>query len=220
MIVYGSPLSPFVRKISVCMAEKGLAMELVPAGLGRGGADFVEASPFGKIPALRDPGADSGKDFCVSDSSAIFAYLEAKQPEPSLLPSDPMGRARAVWFEEFGDTILFPVAASAFFNRFVAPKVLKIAGDEAVAAAAVADELPPLLDYIEGVVPPSGYLVADRFTMADIAVASPLVNLGYVGVTIDPARWPKLVAWHAGIVARPSFAALIATEQQIVARYG
>ena len=219
MIVYGSPLSPFFRKVAVCMAEKGLALEFVPAGLGRGGPDFVEASPFGKIPALRDPGADAGKDFCVSDSSAIFTYLEAKQPEPSLLPSDPVARARAIWFEEFGDTILFPVAAKAFFNRFVAPKVLKVAGDEAVAATAMETELPPLLDYIEGVIPPSGYLVADRFTIADIAVASPLANLAYVGVAIDPARWPILVAWLERILARPSFATSIATEQQIVARF-
>ncbi len=220
MIIYGSSLSPFVRKVLVYASEKRLTLELVAAGLGRGGPDFMAASPFGKIPGFRDPGADGGKDFCISDSTAIIAYLEAKYPESPLIPSDPIGRARTVWFEEFADTILFAMGAKIFFNRFVGPKVLKTGGDENIAAAAVAQELPPMLDYLEGVVPPSGFLVADRLTVADIAVASPFVNLGHVDVMVDPARWPKAAAYLAGIHARPSFARLIAAEQSMVAQMG
>jgi len=37
MIVYGSSLSPFVRKVLAFGAEKGLAFDLVAAGMGRGG---------------------------------------------------------------------------------------------------------------------------------------------------------------------------------------
>ncbi len=191
---------------------------MVPAGLGRGGPEFWEASPFGKMPALRDPGADGGRDFCLADSSAILTYFESLQPEPSLLPADPIGRARAVWFEEFGDTILFPAGMKVFFNRFVAPKVLKSAGDEQVAAAAIKHELPPLFEYLEGQLPPSGFLVADRFTVADLAAVSPLINLSYVDAAVDPARWPKVAAWIAKILARPSYVALLAAEQRIVAR--
>ena len=218
MIVYGSSLSPFVRKVLVYAAEKGLMLELVAAGLGRGGPDFSETSPFGKMPGFRDPGADGGKDFCISDSTAIITYLEAKFPEPELIPSDPIGRARTVWFEEFADTILFAMGSKIFFNRFVGPKVLKVGGDESIAAAAVAHELPPMLDYLEGVVPSSGFLVADRLTVADIAVASPFINLGHVDVVVDSARWPKAAAYLAGIHARPSFAALVVAEQRIVAQ--
>ena len=220
MIVYGSRLSPFVRKVMVYGAEKGLALELVAAGLGQGGPDFKETSPFGKMPGFRDPGADGGQDFCISDSSAIIAYLEAKFPTPELIPADPIARARTVWFEEFADTILFAMGAKIFFNRFVGPKVLKTGGDESIAAAAEAKELPPLLDYLEGVVSPSGFLVADRLTLADIAVASPFVNLGHVDVTVDAARWPKVAAYLAQIHARPSFAAPIATERRMVAQFG
>lgn len=220
MIIYGSSLSPFVRKVLVYAAEKGLTLELVAAGLGRGGPDFKEASPFGKMPGFRDPGADGGKDFCVSDSTAIIAYLEAKYPTPELIPSDPIGRARTVWFEEFADTILFAMGSKIFFNRFVGPKVLKVGGDESIAAAAVAHELPPMLDYLEAVVPPSGFLVADRLTVADIAVASPFVNLAHVAVVIDPTRWPKTAGYLARIHARPSFTALITAEQSMVAQFG
>jgi glutathione S-transferase len=34
MIVYGSSLSPFVRKVMAFAAEKGIEIELKPGGLG------------------------------------------------------------------------------------------------------------------------------------------------------------------------------------------
>lgn len=218
MIVYGSSMSPFVRKVLAFGIEKGIPLELSPAGMGRGGPAFEECSPFGKMPGFRDPGADNGRDFCISDSTAIITYLEAKFPEPNMIPTDPIARARTIWFEEFTDTIMFAMAGKVFFNRFVAPKVLKQPGDDALADAAVEIELPPLLDYLETQVTASGYLVEDRITLADIAVASPFVNLGHVGCPIDVARWPKTAAYVRGIVARPSFAPIVAAEQAFIAR--
>lgn len=217
MIVYGSTLSPFVRKLMAYMAEKGLSADIVPAGMGQETPGFIEASPFGKMPGFRDPGADNGKDFCISDSTAIITYLEAKYPAPALLPADPIERARTVWFEEFADTIMIATMAKVFFNRWVAPKFLKRPGDEATAAGAIADELPRLLDYLETVVTADGYLVGGRLTLADLAVASPFVNLGHCDVTIDAAHWPKSAAYVANILARPSFAPMIEAENRMVA---
>lgn len=214
MIVYGSTLSPFVRKVMAFLAEKGLEAELKPGGMGRGGPEFEAASPFRKMPALSDG------DFSLCDSSAIVAYLDAKHPKPNLIPTEPRARGRAIWFEEFADTIVMAAGGKIFFNRFVAPKVLKQAGDEAVAAAAERDELPPLLAYLEGVIPASGFLVEDRLTLADIAVASPFVNFRHVGVAIDAARFPRTLAYVEAILARPSFAAMIAAEARFVQAAG
>lgn len=220
MIVYGSTVSPFVRKLMAFAAEKGLAVELRPAGLGAGGPDFSEASPFGKIPAFRDPGADDGRDFCLSDSTAIIAYLEAKFPEPNMIPKAPIAHGRTIWFEEFADTIFFATAAKIFAHRLLLPKILKRPCDESVAAGAEADELPPLLDYLEKAIPPSGFLVEDRITLADLAVASPFVNLAHTSLLIDPARWPKAAAYIDAILARPSFAPIVAAERQMMAALG
>jgi glutathione S-transferase len=217
MIVYGSSISPFVRKVLAFGSEKGLALELKPAGLGRGGPEFEQCSPFRKMPGFRDPGADHGRDFCISDSTAIVTYLEAKYPEPNLIPADPIARARTIWFEEFADTILMAAGGKIFFNRFVAPKVLKQAGDEDVAAAAEANELPPLLDYLETLVPDCGFLIESRITLADIAVASPFVNMEHLGIRTDAARWPKTARYLEGIHARPSFAPVIAAEKVEIA---
>ena len=220
MIVYGSTVSPFVRKLMAFAAEKGLTLDLHPAGLGRGGPDFEEASPFGKMPAFRDPGADDGRDFCLADSTAIIAYLEAKFPEPNMIPTSPIAHGRTIWFEEFADTIFFATAAKIFAHRLLLPKMLKRECDESIAAAAEADELPRLIDYLEGVIPPSGFLVEDRITLADLAVASPFVNLAHTELLIDPARWPKASAYFDAILARPSFAPIVAAERAMVAALG
>jgi glutathione S-transferase len=156
----------------------------------------------------------------VCDSTAIVTYLEAKQPEPALIPADPIARARTIWFEEFADTMINAVGGRIVFNRLVAPKVLKIAGDEAVAAKAEAEELPPLFDYLDGVARADGFLVGDALTLADIAVASPFATLAHAGVTIDAARWPNAAGYVAAILARPSFADLIAAERQMMAAMG
>jgi glutathione S-transferase len=212
MIVYGSSLSPFVRKVVAFAAEKGIEVEVKPIALGNQDPEFREASPFGKMPGFRDG------DFAISDSSAIVAYLEAIKPEPNLIPTEPRARARTIWFDEFSDTILFACGGKMFFNRIVAPRFLGIQGDEEIAAKAECEELPPLLDYLERVIPESGYLVEDRLTLADIAVAGPFANLQHVNVAVDPARHPKVLAYVGKILARPSFAPMIAQETRFLER--
>ena len=204
MIVYGSNISPYVRKTLAYVAEKGLEVENPPTNPFSPDEEFLKASPFRKIPAFRDG------DFTICDSTAIITYLEAKHPEPALLPADPKSRARVIWYEEFADTILINAMGKIFFNRLVAPRFLRQPGDEAAAAAAEKDELPPILDYIERNIPDSGFLVGDRLTLADLAVASPFVNMALVNIRPDPAKLPKTKAYVDAILARPSFAPQVA----------
>ena len=212
MIVYGSSMSPFVRKVLAFAAEKGVEVESKPLGLGSSDPDFLAASPFGKIPAFSDG------DFKVSDSSAIIHYLEAKFPDPELIPSEPRARARTIWYDEFGDTLLAACGGKMFFNRIVAPKFLQREGDLELADKAQCEELPPLLDYLEKVIPESGYLVEDRLTLADLAVASPFANLRHLAVDIDAAGRPRLAAYVERLLARPSFSNYVSRETAFLAR--
>jgi glutathione S-transferase len=212
MIVYGSSVSPFVRKTLAFAAEKGIEVEVKAVGLNSPDPDFAACSPFRKMPAFRDG------DFTVSDSSAIIAYLDAKFPEPPLVPTEAKGRARAIWYEEFADTILCACMGKMFFNRLVAPRFLGRSGDLAAADKAEREELPPLIDYIEGAMPASGFLVEDRLTLADLAVASPFVNLQHLGVGVEGRKHPRTAAFIESIHARPSYARLIAKEKAFFAR--
>lgn len=213
MIIYGTSLSPFVRKTMVFAAEKGVAITNVPLGTGSDDPAFLAASPLRKIPAMRDKGADDGADFCIADSSAIVAYIEAKHPQAALIPAEPMARAQAIWFDEFADTVFFAVASKIFGNRVVLPKFRNQPGDQAAADAAEADDLPPLFDHLEGAIRPSGFLVGDALSLADIAIASLFVNLAHASVSVDGARWPKLSAYVDTMLARPSFTPIIAAEK-------
>lgn len=210
MIIYGSPLSPFVRKAIVFCLEKGVAFENDPMGIGKRPEWFTDISPFGKIPAFRDG------DFAISDSSAIVAYVEAKHPEPNLIPSDPVTRARTIWFEEFGDTIVAACSGKIMFHRLLAAK-FGMKGDPAVADEAEQVEFPKLMNYLETVIPASGFLVEDRMTLADIAVVSPLVSMSHASCHVKADSHPKVAAYLAKVIERPSFAGQIAKEKAILA---
>lgn len=211
MIVYGSSMSPFVRKVLAFAGEKGIELELKTLGLGADDPEFRAASPFGKMPAFRDG------DFAVSDSSAIITYLDAVRPDPNLIPEEPKARARTIWYEEFADTILCNCGSRIFFNRIVAPLFMGREGDLAIADQAE-KELPPLLDYVDSVLPESGWLVEDRLTLADIAVASPFANFRHLGLDIGVDQRPKLAAYVEKILGRPSYSAYVDRETRFLAK--
>ena len=212
MIVYGASVSPFVRKVLAFGMEKSVPLELKQMGLGSRDPEFIETSPFGKIPGFRDG------DFTISDSSAIIAYIDTLHPEPNLIPTEAKARARTIWYDEFADTIMVGAMGKIFFNRIVSPKFLGKPGDEAVAMHAEQKEVPPILDYIENVLPASGHFVEDRLTLADIAVASPFVNMRHVGIAPNADRYPKISAFIAKMHARSSFSTWIEKETRFLAR--
>ncbi|MES2135909.1 MAG: glutathione S-transferase family protein [Pseudomonadota bacterium] len=213
MILYGSSLSPFVRKVLAFASEKGIALDLQPTGFPDHSPDYLEASPFKKMPALRDG------DYRLADSSAIIHYLEAKFPEPELIPSEPKLRGKTIWFEEFADTILFSCGAKIFFNLIVAPRFMGRPGDLEAANAAELHDLPPILDYLEKVVPDDGgYLVGDKLTLADIAVASPFANFRHTNTKVDSKRYPRTLAYVDRMLARPSLAEWLERETAYLAK--
>jgi glutathione S-transferase len=207
MIIYGSSLSPFVRKTMIFAAEKGIEFELK----NNQDPDFKTVSPFGKMPGFRDG------DFTISDSTAIITYLDAIKPQPNLIPTEPKARARTIWFEEYGDTIVAACGGKIFFNRVVSPRFFGRPGDLAAADEAQRTEFPKLMDYLESVAPASGYLVEDRFTLADIAVASPLATLMLADCLMDAKAHPKAHAYVHRIWERPSFAKLLEGEKAFLA---
>lgn len=212
MIIYGSSVSPFVRKVTVFAAEKGLHYKVKGVELRSQDPDFRAASPFGKMPALRDG------DYTLADSSAIVAYLEALAPTPELIPTESRARGKVIWWDEFADTIFIAAGLKVFFNRVVSPRFLGRPGDDAVADHAATVELPPLYAYIEASLPDSGWLVADRFTLADISVASNVANMRYANCPPDRLTYPKLNAYIDKLFARPSFARSLEHDAKVFAR--
>jgi glutathione S-transferase len=111
--------------------------------------------------------------------------------------------------------MLAPTVSRIFAHRVFLKRFLGREGDDAVALKAEREELPPLLDYLEGALPPAGYLVDERLTLADIAVIASLANLRHLEFPLD--RWPKVAAYSKHILAQPCFAGGIAKERALFA---
>jgi glutathione S-transferase len=206
--VYGVNASPFVRKVRIVLAEKGIAYDLETVFPMNVSDDFRKMSPLGKIPAFRD----GDKTLC--DSSIICAYLERRHPQPALYPADPYEYARALWFEEYGDSALVEVIGRGiFFQKIVGPAFFNQPTDQAVLKKAVEEDLPVRFDYLESQLGGGEFIVGKQLSIGDIGVCTQFVNLRHAGYGVDPKRWPKLARWVAGIHERPSFAALIAEEK-------
>lgn len=217
LVVYGMKGSPFVRKVQVVLAEKGVEYELKGVSIFPAPDWFAEISPSKRIPVLRDRSVGTdGVPGTIPDSSAICAYLERKHPAPALYPGDAFAYARALWFEEWADTDLAGRVGLGLFRPLVVQRMLGKPPDLERARKTLREELPPLFDYLEGALGEGGFLVGGAFSIADISVATQFVNLALAGGSLDAARWPRLTAYLARIHARPSFAACIADERRMM----
>lgn len=206
LTIYGFPTSPFVRKALVVAKEKELEVDLVPATPHKPTPEFLAASPFRMMPAMRDG------DFTLADSTAIAVYLDSKHPLPPILPVDPQARGCSVMLDEFADTLLADCARAIGFNRWIGPTLLGIEGDAAAADAAEA-KAHPLLDWLETQAGDS-WLAGESFSLADISVACALRTMAY---GMDVATRPNTAAWLERVHARPAWREIATIEAQMVA---
>lgn len=206
----GANVSPFVRKVRVLLAEKGLAYDYEPVSPFAPPANWREISPLGKIPAFMDGSK------VVNDSTVICQYIERKNKAVPMLPADDDGYSQALWLEEYIDGGFSAVAGGkVFFPLIVAPLRSKAPPDAATraeAAKVVAEEVPTFWAYMEAQLGNNQFFVNNTLTLADIAVASIHVNLLHAQVKVDAARFPKLAAFMERMFARPSFKAVIEEE--------
>ncbi|MCW3845734.1 glutathione S-transferase family protein [Sphingomonas sp. LB-2] len=210
MLIIGSHVSPYVRKVLVALAIKGLIHEVDPITPFFGNDEFSKLSPLRRIPVLIDG------DLVLNDSTVICEYLDEAYPQPLLMPASPADRARARWMEEFADSRLGDLIIwRLFYRRIVAPRVYKLAPDEAEIAKVTDVELPAAMDWIEERAPAEGFLFG-HLCIADISYACFFRNALLAGWTIDAARWPRTAAWIARVEAVPAFADTIRFETAIV----
>ena len=207
MIIHGGSPSPFARKVMVAFEEKGMPFESKDLAPFPKSPELLAMNPIGKIPIL-----ELSDGTYIADSSVICAYLERVHPQPALLPEDPVAYARALFIEEYCDTILFSAISTIYFERYIKPNLFETECDEAAVAAKIEEELEPTLDQLEGLIPDAcGPLYGDAFSLADIALGAQLSSLALARVEIDAARWPKISAYSAWVLGRDSFAKVLAT---------
>jgi len=210
LLIVGSYLSPYVRKVLVCLELKGISYEVDPIVPFYGNDRFSELSPLRRVPVLVDG------DLVVTDSSVICEYLEELRPSPRLLPEDIRDRARARWLEEFADTRMGDVFIWRLFNQVaIRPAVWGEKGDRTLVDRTLKEDVPAVLDYLEADAPADGFRFG-TLCLADIAPACFFRNAGFARFRIDAERWPRTAAWMDRVLAAAPFVKLAALEDAIL----
>jgi len=216
LVIYGSPISPFVRKVAgVCIA-KGVPYEVEAINVFAPPAWFHDISPMKRIPVLRDRSvAEEGVAGTIADSSAICAFIEKKHPAPALYPDNPMALGEALFIEEYADTALAMAGGLGIFRPifFAITKGEEPGLDKA--RDAWANQLPPIFDVLEKRLDGRAFFAGDALSIADITVACVLMQISLVAET-PLARWPGLAAHFAAMRGLPLVAEPYAAAEKMV----
>jgi glutathione S-transferase len=198
---YEHPLSPYARKVKICLYEKGIPFDCRFVNPYAGPDDpnwqaFVRASPRREVPVLVDG------DVRVFDSTIMADYIEECWPEPPTLPAAPAERARVRMLEELCDTELEAVnwglMEVLFFKRATGALAEKL-----LAAAHL--QLARLFLRLERELDGREWMNGTDFGRGDAAVY-PHVT-GSIGYGAGPsAEFPRLRAWLARAATRASVA--------------
>lgn len=206
IILYGSPLSPFQRKVEAVLASKDLDYESEAVAVMAMPDWFKEISPLGRIPALRDTSIGSeGTAGTITDSSAICGYLEKKCPNPAIYPADPFHYGRALWLEEYADTGMAMAGGLGLFRPIAFKLFQGKEPDLETARITWNEKLPPLYDYLEKQLDGGQYFVGSAFSIADISIACQLMQTDMLVGPPDSAKWPGLVAFLEAMKAHAAF---------------
>jgi len=112
MKLIGSYTSPYVRKISVMLIEKGISFEFINDPPTSEDSKVTSFNPLGKVPALV---TDEGEVFY--DSPIIVQYVELMGISPTLLPWEPLDALRVKQVEALADGVTDAAVALMLENR-------------------------------------------------------------------------------------------------------
>ena len=183
----------------------------------------------------------------ILDSTRIIEHLETVKPEPALYPDDEDERRRALELEDFFDREVGPHMRSVVVNQLftagagvaaegfgmgqtsAAKWALRVASpvfrpfyryrhnmSPAMIALGI-EKIASGIEKLEAAIGPSGYLVGDRFSVADLTAASIFYPLAEppeypfsippaaseaIGAALAPFRATRAHEWVRGMYAR------------------
>ncbi len=205
MKLYHIPISTNSSRVWVALLEKNLDFELVEIHLDGDHLEpeFVAMNPFHRVPVLVDDG------FTVVESLAILDYLEAKYPEPAMLPKDAKDLAivkmvQLVTINELGP-VLYPLSSERMGWGI----------PEAQVIANAKEKVDTVLTFFEGLLDDRPFFGSNTLTYAECVAGTVVPLLSWVDVSLDGC--PKIQAWCDRLISRPSFQQTQFTPADLVA---
>lgn len=209
MKLYTYPAAPSPRRVHLFLNEKDLKVEQILVDLATGEnhkPEFAAINPALTVPALV---LDDGT--CLAESVAICDYLESLHPDPPLIGSSAIDRARVIernhWVEWNG----LMAVMEGFRNRSPA------LGDRAITGSRPAKQIAELADRgveryqwflqdLDALLAQSEYLANEKFSMADITAFVVLEFAGW-GIRQPVPDWAHHIQrWQRMLARRPAFA--------------
>jgi glutathione S-transferase len=183
LVLYNAPRCPYVARVRIVLAEKGIDYEVVDVDLDDRPAWLYEKNPAGRVPVIEE---DDGPP--LPESAVIMEFLEERYPEPALLPPDPADRA-AVRLLIFRDhDLTTPYYA---FRR----------GEDGAS-----ERLDEALARLDVHLYERDYLGGAEFGLADIAYV-PWILRARDMLGVNLSGYPSLGAWLERLEQRPAIAA-------------
>ncbi|WP_145199185.1 glutathione S-transferase family protein [Sphingobium sp. B2] len=203
MILYYHPLSSYCWKVLIAFYENGTPF--TPRMLeGEGVAqEWLALWSIGKFPVLRD----STRDMTVAEASIIIEYLATHEPGTFRpIPLNPDAALKVRMMDRLFDNYVMTPMQAIVADRLRPADSRDLYGvDQARALIAKAYAL------LETRIGAQGWAVGDNFTLADCAAAPAL----FYADRIAPIGrdHPRLAAYLARLVARPSFARVLMEKE-------
>jgi glutathione S-transferase len=194
--LYGSPGSPYARKVRIVLAEKRIAHEYEIQRGSAPGSPVPQFNPLGKVPTLV---LDDGRG--LYDSPVIVEYLDGLGEGPRLIPETPRERIEVKQWEALGDGI---AEAAVHINH----EQREPAGKQKDPAwfQRQRDKVDRGIAVMEKQLGKGEFCFGGRFTLADIAAG---YALGYLDFAVPDIEWrkghPALARLAERLFARPSF---------------
>lgn len=206
IVIYGSPVSPFVRKVAGVCTEKDVPFEIEGVNVFDPPRWFTDISPMKRIPVMRDRSiAQEGTGGTIADSSAICAYIERKHPAPSLYCEDAFAHGRALFLEEYADTTLAMAGGLGIFRPIFFAVTKGEEPDIAKAKDTWANTLPPIFGFLDKELEGRTFCAEDAVSIADITLTCVLMQIALVA-EMPLGDYPALAAHYDRMIARPSIA--------------
>ena len=197
MKLYTFPPAPNPTKLAIYLGEKGLEIPSELVNLVHGDQkkpEFLARNPLGGVPVLE---LDDGS--VLRESLAIIEYLEELHPDPPMIGTDPLERARVRELERTIELGVMNRVARIVHNT---RSPLGLPPNEA-AARDDRERLPGVLRYVDDRIGDHPFVAGERPTIADCTLFAACRFAGFFGVELDPAC-TRVHRWYRDFQARPS----------------